>query len=87
MLGYLMYKSGLVPRPMALLGLIGGPLALVTATAVLFGAWEQLSGVSFLFTPPEIAWEFSLTIWLIVKGFNPSPILSEEAASPGLQTS
>jgi hypothetical protein len=76
LLGYLMYKSGLVPRRMALLGVVGGPLAFATATAVLFGAYEQTSGLSFLFTIPEIAWELSLGIYLIVKGFRPSPILA-----------
>lgn len=76
LLGFLLYKSGLVPPRMALLGLIGGPLAFATATAVLFGAYEQTSGVNFLFTAPEIAWEVSLTIYLIVKGFRPSPVLA-----------
>jgi hypothetical protein len=71
-----MYKSGLVPRHMALLGLIGGPLSLVGATFVLFGAWEQTSATQFVFTIPEILWEASLGIYLIVKGFKASsPIL------------
>jgi Domain of unknown function (DUF4386) len=86
LLGYLMYTSGLVPRRMAQVGLIGGPLACVSATLVLFGVYEQLSGVSFLMTVPEIVWEVSLTIWLIAKGFQPSPIL-ERGARPELQTS
>ena len=78
LLGYLMYRSGLVPRRMALIGLIGGPLSLVGATAVLFGAWEQTSGTQFLLTVPEAVWEFSLGIYLIVKGFKtPSPILED----------
>jgi len=82
LLGYLMYRSGLVPRRMALIGLIGGPLSLVGATAVLFGAWEQTSGTQFLFTVPEAVWEFSLGIYLIVKGFKtPSPILGETRES------
>lgn len=76
LLGFLLYKAGLVPRRMALLGLIGGPLAFATATAVLFGAYEQTSGANFLFTVPEIAWEVSLSIYLIVKGFRPSPVLA-----------
>jgi hypothetical protein len=78
LLGYLMYKSGLVPRRMALLGLIGGPLAFVTGTAVLVGVLEMLSPISFLLTIPEILWEASLTIYLIVKGFRPSPILPDD---------
>jgi Domain of unknown function (DUF4386) len=86
LLGYLMYTSGLVPRRMALLGLIGGPLAFASATAVLFGAYEQVSGTALLLTLPEALWEASLGIWLIVKGLRPSLILSGDA-SPALQTS
>jgi hypothetical protein len=77
LLGYLMYRSELVPRRMALLGVIGGPLSVVGATFVLFGAWEQTSATQFIFTIPEIAWEASLGIYLIVKGFKPSPILDD----------
>jgi hypothetical protein len=79
LLGYLMYKSGLVPRRMALLGLIGGPLAFAGGTAVLFGALENPSAGLLLLTVPEILWEASLTIYLIVKGFRrDAPILSAE---------
>ena len=78
LLGYLMYKSGLVPRRMTLLGLIGGPLAFVGGMAVLFGALENPSPGLFALTAPEIAWEASLTIYLIFKGFRPSPILSSD---------
>ncbi len=77
MLGYLMYASGLVPRPMAVLGMVGGTLAFATATAVLFGAYEQTSGPSFLLTLPEIVWEAFLGIYLTFWGFRPSPILDD----------
>jgi hypothetical protein len=77
LLGYLMFRSGLVPRRMAMIGLVGGPLALVTATAVLFGAWEQTSAAGFFFTLPEAVWEFSLGVYLVVKGYKVSaPLLS-----------
>ncbi|MBB4772304.1 DUF4386 domain-containing protein [Actinomadura livida] len=79
LLGYLMYRSGLVPRPMALIGLIGGPIACATATAVLCGAYEQQSPVNFLFTAPEIVWEASLGIWLVAKGFRSVPIIAGTA--------
>lgn len=75
-LGYLFYRSGLVPRPMAMLGLIGGPLIFASAIAVLLGAYEQ-DGAHFFFSIPEIAFEFSITIYTIVKGFRPSPILDD----------
>lgn len=75
-LGYLMYRSGLVPRRMAMLGLIGGPLVCASGIAVMFGAFAPGSAGQFLATLPEIAWEASLGVYLIVKGFRTtSPIL------------
>ena len=76
-LGYLMYRSGLVPRRMAILGLIGGPLIIVSGTAVLFNVIEPGSAAQFIATIPEFVWELSLGIYLMVKGFRPSPIIAE----------
>jgi hypothetical protein len=75
-LGYLMYRSGLVPRPMAVLGLIGGVLVCVSGTAVLLGALEQGGSAQTLATMPEFLWELSLGIYLTVKGFRPSAVAS-----------
>lgn len=80
LLGYLMYRSRLVPRGMAMLGLIGGPLVAVSGVAVLFGLYEQVSGWSFIATLPEMLWEGSLGIYLIVRGFSSSAIRSLELA-------
>ena len=78
MLGYLMYKSALVPRGMAMLGLIGGPLVIASGVAIVLGVIEAGSVWQVIPTIPEFFWELSLGIWLIVKGFNPSAaILSE----------
>jgi hypothetical protein len=85
LLGYLMYKSGLVPRGMALLGLIGGPLAFAGGTGVLLGLFEQPSAPLSLLTILEILWEASLALYLTFKGFRPSPILQEDAR-PALPT-
>ncbi|HSK83834.1 MAG TPA: DUF4386 domain-containing protein [Rubrobacter sp.] len=74
MLGYVMYKSALVPRAMAMLGLIGGPLIIASGTAILFGVIEAGSLWQLIATIPEFFWELSLGIWLIVRGFNPSAI-------------
>ena len=74
LLGYLMYRSGLVPRGMAMLGLIGGPLLIVAFVGVLFGAFEQVSLPVAIATIPEFLWELSLGVYLVVKGFKPSPI-------------
>ena len=75
-LGYLMYTSGLVPRPLALLGLIAGPVLLVESLGVLFGVWE-LTGAVTLLVAPEFAWELVLGIYAAIWGFRRSaPILS-----------
>jgi hypothetical protein len=75
-LGYLMYRSRLVPRAMAVLGLIGGPLIIASGVAVLFGVIEAGGGWQVIATIPEFFWELSLGIWLIVKGFNRSALAS-----------
>jgi hypothetical protein len=62
LLGYVMFKSGLVPRRMALLGLIGGPLIIAATICVLFGVFKAGSAWQFIATIPEILWELSLTV-------------------------
>ena len=74
-LGYLMHRSGLVPRGMAILGLIGGPLVMASGIAIMFDVIERGSSLQGIATIPEFFWELSLGIYCIVKGFRPSPIL------------
>lgn len=83
LLGYLMYRSALVPRRMALLGLIGGPLLLASDIAVLFGAYNQTSGAAGILTVPEFAWELSLGMYLIARGFKTSspPLIAHRATA------
>ncbi len=80
LLGYLMYQSGLVPRRLAMLGLIGGPLICASGIAVLFGVAQAGGALQGVATIPEFLWELSLGIYLIVKGFRPCPILTGSAA-------
>jgi hypothetical protein len=91
MLGYLMYKSGLVPRRMAVLGLVGGPLLIASFVMILFGVYENGSGPAFLLALPEIVWEASLGIYAAWKGFKPSPVtrtidIREPATDPNMAT-
>ncbi len=79
LLRYLMYRSGLVPRGMARLGLIGGPLICASGILVLFDVIDAGSPVQLIATIPEFVWELSLGIYLIRKGFKPPPILSADA--------
>jgi len=79
-LGYLMYSSGLVPRKMAILGLVGGPLIILSGTLVLFGVGNAGGPLQGIATIPEFLWELSLGIYCTVKGFRPSaPILQANA--------
>ena len=78
LLGYLMYRSGLVPRPMAMLGLfVGGPLAFLAGILVLLGVGDRQSGLLVLLTIPEIVWEAFIAIYCTWKGFRPSPVLAD----------
>ena len=75
-LGYLMYASGLVPRKLALLGLVAGPLIIFWGTLVMFDVTEAGGPLQGLATIPEFVWELSLGIYCTWKGFRPeSPIL------------
>ena len=74
LLGSLLYRSGLVPRILPILGLIGAPLLLASDFAVLFGLWDRVSLQSGIAAIPIAISEFSLGVYLIVRGFKPSPI-------------
>jgi Domain of unknown function (DUF4386) len=80
MLGYLMYRSALVPPRMALLGLVGGPLIVLSFVMVLIGVYDNGSSVSGLLTLPEAAWELSLGIYCAWKGFRPVAVPEPTAA-------
>ncbi len=81
LLGSLMYRSGLVPRIIPLVGLIGAPLLLASDTAVMFGLWEQFSLPAGIATLPVALWELSLGVWLVVKGFRPSSLTAGMTAT------
>ena len=71
LLGSLLYRSRLVPRIIPLVGLIGAPLLLTSDVGVLFGLWPQVSALTAIAALPIALWEFSLGVWLVVKGFKP----------------
>lgn len=88
-LGYLMYRSGLLPRRMAMFGLVGGPMLIISFGLILFGAYENGSAPAFLMALPEIIWEVSIGVYAAWKGFRPSPItttvdLREPAVEPSM---
>jgi hypothetical protein len=71
-LGYLMYRTGLVPQRVAWLGLVGGPLIILTGTAIMFGGnhpSSTLHGLQGALTFPEAAWELFLGVYCTIWGF------------------
>ena len=81
LLGSLLYQSRLVPRALPLLGLIGAPLLLASTIATLLGVNDYGSPLSGLAALPIAVWEFSLGVYLVVKGFKPSPITAGMVAA------
>jgi hypothetical protein len=81
-LGYLMYRSGLVPRRAAWLGLVGGPLIIITGTAIMLGGnhpGDGLHSLQGIATAPEFVWELFLGVYCTIWGFRrDAPILSGE---------
>jgi hypothetical protein len=77
LLGYLMYKSGLLSRRLTLFGMVGGPLVMASGVAVLFGFIEAGSPTQGLATVLEIVWEIAiLGLLLIFRGFEPGAAAS-----------
>ena len=80
LLGSLMYRSRLVPRIIPVLGLIGAPLLIASVITTLFRTDHQITVLALGFLPVAV-WEFSLGVWLVVKGFKPSPITTAMTAT------
>ena len=74
LLGSLLYESRLVPRILPVVGFVGAALLLASDVAVLFGLWDRVSALSAIAALPIALWEFSLGVYLVVKGFKTSPI-------------
>ena len=77
LLGTLMYRSRLVPRILPILGIIGAPLLVTSVVATFFDVWDQVSVLGLLGALLLAVWEFSLGLWLVFKGFKPSPVTAE----------
>lgn len=77
LMAYLMYKSRLVPRFIPILGLVGGPLIFAVNAGQLFGLYDQIPTSIGFVVIPIFAWEVTLALWLIVKGFRSNATASE----------
>ena len=88
LLGLLLYQSRMVPRALSRIGLVGSPLLMIGYLAVLFGVISQHGPLAGLFALPVALFEFSLGIWLLVKGFDPEAVAAlEDKAQSGSRPS
>ena len=79
-LGYMMYRTQLVPRAWTWLGLVGGPLIILSGTIVMFDGGHPSGSLQGLATIPEAAWELFLGVYCTIWGFRPdAPILARDA--------
>jgi hypothetical protein len=69
-LAVLLYRSQLVPRWIAVLGLIGYPVLLVGCVLDMFEVTDVTEGAGLLAIAPGGLFELILPIWLLAKGFN-----------------
>jgi hypothetical protein len=79
LIGSVMYRSGLLPKWIPTLGLVGAPLLLASSTATLFGAWDQISGPSAVLTLPIAVWEFAFGVYMVAKGFTTTAVVGTSA--------
>jgi hypothetical protein len=81
LIGSLLYNSRLVPRVLPIVGFIGAVLLVASDIGVLFGLWGTVSPITGILAAPIALWEFSLGVWLVVKGFRPSPLTADMVAA------
>lgn len=86
-LGYVMYRSGLVPRILPIMGLVGAPLLLASDIAIFFGVYDRVDPVAAVAFIPIAVWELSLGIYLTVKGFRPAAVAALAPAQRGSELS
>lgn len=80
LLGTLMYRSGLVPRAIPVLGLVGAPLLISSTIGTMFGINAPVSAWTAIATAPIFFWELALGLWMAIKGFTPSAALFQTTA-------
>jgi Domain of unknown function (DUF4386) len=77
LLGYLLFRSRLVPRALPILAFVGAPILLASTLANMFGLVGPESAVTAFGALPDALWELLLGLYLVIKGFKPSPITAE----------
>jgi hypothetical protein len=87
LLGWMMYRSGMVPRGLAVLGLIGGPVLFAASTGILFGVLDKGDPLYAIGVAPEFVWELALGVYLTATGGRVAGLLDDVAAPAAANTS
>jgi len=85
LLGTLLYKSRLVPRSLSLIGIVGAFPLLAGYLATMFGLIDRVSPLNGLSAVPVAVFEFSLGVYLVVKGFQSNAAVLNNDFNPGIQ--
>jgi Domain of unknown function (DUF4386) len=71
---FMFYRTKLVPRPLAVWGLVGYATILIGSVLEVLGF-----GLSSIHTLPGGLWEMFIGFWLVIKGFSSSAIVPQAA--------
>lgn len=82
LLGTVLFRARLVPRVIPGIGLVGAPLLYASSIGVMLGGWGQTSAIGALAAVPIAAWEFTLGVWLIARGFRQSALAALPGSAP-----
>lgn len=79
LLGWMMYRSGMVPRPLAMIGLVAGPVLFAASTGILFGVLDKGDPLYALGVAPEFIWELALGVYLTITGGRVAGLVDPDA--------
>jgi hypothetical protein len=80
LLGWMMYRSGMVPRRLAMFGLVGGPVLFAASTGILFGVLDKGDPLYAIAVAPEFIWELALGVYLTATGGRVAGLVDQDAA-------
>ena len=80
LLGWMMYRSGMVPRGLAMLGLVAGPVLFAATTGILFGWLDKGDPLYAIAVAPEFIWELAFGVYLTATGGRVAGLVDDDAA-------
>jgi hypothetical protein len=83
LLGWMMYRTGMVPRRLAMVGLVGGPVLLAASVGMLFGVLDQGDPLYAMAVAPEFIWELALGVYLTATGGRVAGLVGTAAPPAG----